>query len=91
MNAMIKNTRLGAAMMTIASALVAAAPRLAHACATCGLSDGDTALHAYKTSVLFMLAAPYFSFAAIGGIGYLAYRRSTRQDREPAPPTIEKN
>ena len=67
--------------MTIATAIVAAVPRLANACATCGLADGDQALHAYKTSVLFMLVSPYASFAAIGGIAYLAYRRSQRKDQ----------
>ena len=65
----------------MAGAAVAAAPRIANACATCGLSEGDAAFHAYKASVLFMLVSPYASFAAIGGITYLVYRRSQRQDR----------
>jgi hypothetical protein len=30
--------------------------------------------------VLFMLVSPYASFAAIGGITYFFYRRSTRHD-----------
>ncbi|MGA9720912.1 MAG: hypothetical protein WBQ86_00530 [Candidatus Binatus sp.] len=79
---MLKSTKLKAAAMTIASAVVAAAPRLANACATCGLSDGDAAFHAYKASVLFMLVSPYVAFGAIGGITYFAYRRSTRADRK---------
>jgi len=79
---MLKSTKLKATAMTIATAIVAAAPRLANACATCGLSDGDQAFHAYKTSVLFMLVSPYASFAAIGGITYFFYRRSTRNDRK---------
>ena len=87
---MIKSTKLKAAAMTMAGAIVAAGPRLANACATCGLSDGDAAFHAYKASVLFMLAMPYFSFAAIGGITYYFYRRSQRHDNEPSSPTIEK-
>jgi hypothetical protein len=78
---MLKSTKLKAAAMTIASAVVAAAPRMANACATCGLSDGDAAFHAYKASVLFMLVSPYVAFGAIGGITYFVYRRSTRQDR----------
>jgi hypothetical protein len=77
---MLKSTKLKGAAITMVSAIVATAPRLANACATCGLADGDQAFHAYKTSVLFMLVSPYASFAAIGGIAYLAYRRSTRQD-----------
>ncbi len=79
---MIKITKLKAAAVTIISAIVTAAPRLANACATCGLSEGDHASHAYKASVLFMLASPYAAFAAIGGITYFAYRRSTREDRK---------
>ena len=78
---MMKGARLKAVTTMIASTIVAAAPRLANACATCGLADGDQALHAYKTSVLFMLVSPYASFAAIGGITYLVYRRSHRKDQ----------
>ncbi|HWJ40664.1 MAG TPA: hypothetical protein VNT29_06005 [Candidatus Limnocylindrales bacterium] len=78
---MLKSTKLNALAMTMATAIVAAAPRLASACATCGLADGDQAFHAYKTSVLFMLVSPYASFAAIGGIAYFAYRRSQRKDQ----------
>ena len=78
---MLKSTKLNALAMTMATAIVAAAPRLANACATCGLADGDQAFHAYKTSVLFMLVSPYASFAAIGGIAYFAYRRSQRKDQ----------
>jgi hypothetical protein len=77
---MLKSTKLKGTAMTIATAIVAAVPRLANACATCGLADGDQAFHAYKTSVLFMLVSPYASFAAIGGIAYFAYRRSQRKD-----------
>ena len=77
---MLKSIKLNA--LAMATAIVAAAPRLANACATCGLSDGDQAFHAYKTSVLFMLVSPYASFAAIGGITYFFYRRSTRNDRK---------
>jgi hypothetical protein len=76
----MKNKKLTAAAIAIASAIVTAAPRFANACATCGLADSDQAFHAYKTSVLFMLVSPYASFAAIGGITYFFYRRSTRHD-----------
>jgi hypothetical protein len=78
---MMRSTKLTAAAATIASAIAAAVPRLANACATCGLADTDQAFHAYKTSVVFMLISPYVSFAAIGGITYLFYRRSQRHDR----------
>ena len=82
---MMKNGKLGTAVTTTIAAMIAAAPRLANACAMCGLSPGDHAGHAYNTSVLFMLVSPYISFAAIGGITYYVYRRSTRQDRDAAP------
>jgi hypothetical protein len=86
----MKKRKLKVAAITIVSAIVAAAPRLANACATCGLSEDSHALHAYKTSTLVLLASPYVSFAAIGGITYFAYRRSIRKDRNSAPPTIAK-
>lgn len=58
----------------------AVAPQIANACAMCGLSPGDSAGHAYNTSVLFMLAGPYVTLAAIGGVLFAVYRRSTRRD-----------
>jgi len=82
--------KLRAAMLMIATMLVAASPRIASACAMCGLSPGDHAGHAFNTSVLFMLASPYVSFAAIGGITWYVYWRSTRADRDSNPPTILK-
>jgi hypothetical protein len=87
---MMKNTRLKVLATTAIAAIVAAAPRLANACAMCGLSPGDHAGHAYNTSVLFMLLSPYISFGIIGGITYYVYRRSTSQDRESITPTIGK-
>ncbi len=80
---MLKSTKLNA--LTMASAIIAMAPRLANACATCGLSDSDQAFHAYKTSVLFMLVSPYASFAAIGGITYFAYGGRNARIRIPLP------
>ena len=82
--------KLKGAVSMIAGMLVAASPRVASACAMCGLSPGDHAGHAFNTSVLFMLASPYVSFAAIGGITWFVYRRSTRADRDSNPPTIVK-
>ena len=79
--------KLKGAMTMIAGMIVAASPRIASACAMCGLSPGDHAGHAFNTSVLFMLASPYVSFAAIGGIPWYVYRRSTRADRDSNPPT----
>ena len=78
---MMRSKKLTAVGTTIASAVVAAVPRIANACATCGLGDNDQALHAYKTSVVFMMASPYALFAVVGGITYFVYRRSQREDR----------
>jgi len=82
--------KLKAAVTMIAGMLIAVSPRIASACAMCGLSPGDHAGHAFNTSVLFMLASPYVSFAAIGGITWYVNRRSTRVDRDSSPPTIIK-
>lgn len=81
---MMKSAKLRTAATSTLAAIVAAAPRLANACAMCGLSPGDHAGHAYNSSVLFMLASPYISFFAIGGVVYFVYRRSARQDRDAA-------
>jgi hypothetical protein len=82
----MKSSRRMATTMSIASAILASAPRIAHACAMCGLSPGDSAGHAYNTSVLFMLVGPYLTFGSIAGIVYLAYRRTTRRENKSVAP-----
>ena len=79
---MLKSIKLRGLAMTIVSAIVGAAPRLANACATCGLSESSHAFQAYKTSALFMVASPYVSFFAIGGVVYLVYRRAQRHNHD---------
>lgn len=74
----MKGLRLKAAATTIAAMLIGLAPQIANACAMCGLSPGDTAGHAYNTSVLFMLIGPYATFGAIGGIVVFAIRRGRK-------------
>jgi hypothetical protein len=74
---------MGAAL---AAAVVAAVPRVANACAMCGLSPGDHAIHAYNTSVLFMLIGPYLTIGAIGGILYVSWRRAHRADQPAGSP-----
>jgi hypothetical protein len=83
-------TKIRAGLMAIACMIVAASPRIANACAMCGLSPGDHAGHAFNTSVLFMLASPYVSFAAIGGITYLFYRRSNRKAADSSPTIVKR-
>ena len=65
------------------TALAFAMPRVASACAMCGLSPGDKAGHAFNTSVIAMLVGPYITVSIIGGIIYLAYRRAQRDKIAP--------
>jgi hypothetical protein len=69
-------------LMAIATGLttVGLAPRLAEACAVCGLDGNGQASHAFKQSVLFMISAPYITFLVIGGVMYMAWRKARRRD-----------
>jgi hypothetical protein len=58
---------------------IALAPRVAGACAVCGLGPNDVGGHAFNSSVLFMMAVPYTTFALIGGAFYLTWRRAQRK------------
>ena len=75
--------RIGSIVAAI-GATIAAAPQFANACAMCGLSPGDSAGHAYNTSVLFMLAGPYLTVLAIGGILFALWKRAQRKERANA-------
>lgn len=77
-------TRIASIGMAMAGALVAAAPRIADACAMCGLPPGDSAGHAYNASVLFMLVGPYFTVLAIGGIVFAVWKRAQRKEEASA-------
>ena len=59
------------------------APRIANACAVCGLGPNDTAGHAFNTSVLFMMGVPYSTVLIIGGAVYLVWRKASRQKDLP--------
>ncbi|HUA33312.1 MAG TPA: hypothetical protein VMA09_06885 [Candidatus Binataceae bacterium] len=76
--------KLGAYIGAAVGTAIAAAPQIANACAMCGLSPGDHAIHAYNTSVLFMLSAPYVTFAVFGSIMFFAWRRSRRDSQAEA-------
>jgi len=69
----------GPGIVAQAAAILTATGGVANACAMCGLSAGDHAIHAFNTSVLFMLAGPYITIAAVSAILYGAYRRSIRK------------
>ncbi len=75
----MKNILRGTGIVAQASAMIAAAAGVADACAMCGLSPGDHAIHAFNTSVIFMLVGPYLTIAAVSAILYGAYRRSVRK------------
>jgi hypothetical protein len=64
---------------TLTSAIIALAPRVAGACAVCGLGPNDVGGHAFNSSVLFMMAVPYTTFALIAGAVYLSWRRAHRK------------
>jgi hypothetical protein len=70
--------KLGSMAAALVVAAVGVAPKVASACAMCGLSPGDHAEHAFNTSVLFMLAGPYLTVGAVGGVLYFAWRRAHR-------------
>lgn len=78
----MRMAKISSSVSALAGAMIMAAPRLASACAMCGLSPGDHAAHAFNTSVLFMLVGPYLTVGAIGGILYLAWRRAN-QNHDP--------
>lgn len=65
----------------LAAGLIAAAPRLAQACAMCGLPPGDHEAHAFNASVLFMIASPYTIFGLAAAGFYLAHRSARRRRR----------
>ena len=78
-------------LLTIAVAFIAltigVTPQLANACAVCGLGPNDVGGHAFNSSVLFMMAVPYTTFALIGGLVYFAWRKAQRrQDSSFAVP-----
>jgi len=67
---------------------IAAIPGLASACAMCGLSPGDTAGHAFNTSVLFMLAGPYVTVSVVGGLLYLSWRKWRKEAAQHAAAAV---
>ena len=66
---------LGLAIGLTTGAL-AMTPRIAAACAVCGLGPNDVGGHAFNNSVLFMMAVPYATFALIGGAVYWTWRKA---------------
>lgn len=63
---------------------VTALPRIASACAVCGLGPNDVGGHAFNSSVLFMMAVPYTTVLVVGGAIYLTWRRAA-QRRNASP------
>ncbi len=65
---------------TVMATLLWLAPDIARACASCGLDANDKSAAAYKTSVIAMLAGPYLTVFAVGGVIYLVWRKSKREN-----------
>ena len=72
------------AASALTSSAVALAPRVAGACAVCGLGPNDVGGHAFNSSVLFMMAVPYATFALIGGAVFWAYRAHRKNESSSA-------
>ena len=68
----------------LTSSAVALAPRIASACAVCGLGPNDVGGHAFNSSVLFMMGAPYITFLVIGGVVFWAYRAHRKNESSSA-------
>jgi hypothetical protein len=69
-----------------ASAILAANPAIARACAVCVTGINDPVADAFNWSVLFLMAAPYLVVGSIAGTLFYAYRRSAakREQNESA-------
>jgi len=68
-------------MAALVGVILIAVPRVAHACAMCGLPPGDHATFAFRTSVLFMLLSPYAIFGVVAGIVYASWRAAMKKRR----------
>ena len=74
-------SKFSSGLAAVAGFALGAAPQAAMACAMCGLPPGDHSSHAYNSSVLFMMIAPY---AIVGGTAlglYVAYRHARARHR----------
>ena len=78
------NTKLKGPASALAGAALIAAPRIAHACATCGLPAGDPENNAFFASSVALLSAPYLVFGAIAGVIYLGYRSAMKKRADEA-------
>ena len=77
---MMRSKKLLAIVTGFALITIGIAPRVANACAVCGLDGDGQASRAFKHSVLFMISVPYITFAIIGGVMYMAWRKARRPD-----------
>jgi len=62
------------------AAAILAAPGVVQACAMCGLAPGDHEAHAFNSSVLFMLSAPYLITGGVLLGLYIVYKRRARSN-----------
>ena len=67
-----------------AAAEITTLPKLAYACAMCGLPAGDHEAHAFNTSVLFMMLVPYLVVLIISAVVFFSYRSAKKRLAEQA-------
>ena len=70
--------------ISLATPALALAPRVASACAVCGLGPNDVGGHAFNSSVLFMMAVPYATCVLIGGVVYWTWRKAAHRRDDSA-------
>jgi hypothetical protein len=68
---------------------IATLPKLAYACAMCGLPAGDHEAHAFNTSVLFMMLVPYSIVLIISAALFFSYRSGKKRLAEQAAVKLE--
>ena len=83
----MRSEKLPAIAAGLASMTFALAPRVADACAVCGLGPNDVGGHAFNSSVLFMMAVPYATVVLVGGVFFWTWRKAAlRRENSAVPP-----
>jgi hypothetical protein len=72
-----------------AAAEIATLPKLAYACAMCGLPAGDHEAHAFNASVLFMMFVPYSIILIMSAVLFFSYQAGKRRRAEELAARLE--
>ncbi len=86
MTRLMKTRSIKATFLPLGMLGALSAPQAALACAMCGLSPGDHAIHAYNASVLFMLSTPYALVLGGGLYFFWAWRNAHRKRKAQGKP-----